>query len=186
MWLHWSNTICHHRWQCFERNRIWHQHKLQWSLRCSDLKWRKRVWSCHHTQQWGILCYQKNLTWNKKQRSILWSDWSHTYQHAGIFFLEPLIIFLDYNTLQKLTGTRSDGTLAHIKIYKVLGMELVMILMKASLKVHGGQGSRCSRARYARRADQTRAQRFRNNYFRDTATGFSGIFPEIPGWLMVR
>ena len=47
---------------------------------------------------------------------------------TNIFYL--WYIFLDW---QKLTGTRSDGTLAHIKTYKVLGVELVMILMKALL-----------------------------------------------------
>ena len=68
-------------------------------------------------------------------------------------FLVYVLIFLDY--LQKLTGTRSDGTLAHIKTYK--GMELVMMIKKLrSVAVFAAESSWRSRVTMCARTIDTR------------------------------
>ena len=57
------------------------------------------------------------FNWLSACLSLERSGKSHTYQHAGIFFLGPFIYYLcvyDLLSLIKLTGTRSDGKLAHM------------------------------------------------------------------------
>ena len=134
----------------------------------------------------------------------------HTYQHKGIFFLGSLTIILVYdlfsliiipyrNWYKKWWYTRTHKkNIQSIRngVSDDLAWRLRSVAVFVAEKVHGGQLSViwCAHAWYARRAGQTRVHPVRARAqnpriyekfpgYRD-ATQFSGIVPEISGWLV--